>query len=354
MKTVTVRASKTYDIHIERGLLSKCGGLIAQVHPRCVAAVITDDNVDKLYGARVCASLENAGFSPKKMVVPHGEQSKNLNTLGAILNFLADNGLTKSDLVVALGGGVVGDIAGFAAAVYLREIPFVQLPTSLTAAIDSSVGGKTAVDLPAGKNLAGAFCQPILTICDTAALDTLPDQYFADGCAEGLKYGMIADPELFESFRAGVHRRDMDDIVARCVEIKADLVCQDERDQGARQLLNFGHTIGHAVERCSGYTTPHGHGVAVGMTAMCRAAYALGLSQQNCTPALLEALDACHLPSSCPYSADQLAQAALQDKKRRGDQITLIVPEKIGQCRRETVPVDQLQRLIAAGLGEEH
>ena len=354
MKTVTVQASKTYDIQIERGLLSKCGGLIAQVHPRCVAAVITDDNVDKLYGARVCASLENAGFSPKKMVIPHGEQSKTLNTLGSILNFLADNSLTKADLVVALGGGVVGDIAGFAAAVYLREIPFVQLPTTLMAAVDSSVGGKTAVDLPAGKNLAGAFCQPILTVCDTAALDTLPDQYFADGCAEGLKYGMIADPALFEAFREGIHRRDMDDIVAQCVQIKAELVRQDERDQGARQLLNFGHTVGHAVERCSGYTMPHGHGVAVGMTVMCRAAYALGFSHHNCTPALLEALDACHLPSSCSYSASQLAQAALRDKKRRGDQITLILPETIGQCRRETLPTDQLERLIAAGLGEEH
>lgn len=354
MKTVTVQASRTYEVHIERGLLSKCGGLIAQVRPRCTAAVVVDDAVDKLYGARVCASLENAGFSPKKMVVPHGEQSKTLNTLGAILNFLAENGLTKSDLVVALGGGVVGDIAGFAAAIYLREIPFVQLPTTLTAAIDSSVGGKTAVDLPAGKNLAGAFCQPSLVVCDTAALDSLPDRYFADGCAEGLKYGMIADPALFEAFRAGVRRRDMDDIVAQCVQIKADFVRQDERDQGARQLLNFGHTVGHAVERCSGYTTPHGYGVAIGMTVMCRATYALGLSCVNCTPALLEALDACHLPSSCPYSASQLAQAALQDKKRRGDEIALIVPEEIGRCRREIVPVNQLERLIAAGLGEDH
>lgn len=352
MRTVTVQASKTYDIHIERGLLSKCGRLIAQIHPRCAAAVITDDNVDKLYGARVCASLENAGFSPKKLVIPPGEQSKTMGTLTNILNFLAENNLTKGDLVVALGGGVVGDIAGFAAAVYLREIPFVQLPTTLTAAIDSSVGGKTAVDLPAGKNLAGAFCQPALVVCDTAALDTLPDQYFADGSAEGLKYGMIADPALFEAFRAGVHRRDMDEIIARCVEIKAELVQQDERDQGARQLLNFGHTVGHAIERCSGYTIPHGHGVAIGMAVMCRAAYLTGLSHHNCTPALLEALDACHLPSSCPYTAQQLAQAALQDKKRRGNQITLIIPEEIGQCRRETVPVDQLEKLIAAGLGE--
>lgn len=352
MKTITVQASKTYNIHIERGLLTRCGSLIAQAHPRCKAAVITDDNVDKLYGDRVCNSLENAGFSPVRLVIPHGERSKSLVMLGKLLNFLAENALTKADLVVALGGGVVGDVAGFAASVYLREIPLVQLPTTLLAAIDSSVGGKTAVDLPAGKNLAGTFCQPTLVVCDTAALDTLSDDCFADGAAEGVKYGVLQDPDLFDAFRAGLNRRDLDDVVARCVEIKADLVHRDEHDTGTRQLLNFGHTIGHAIERCSDYTVAHGHAVAVGMVMAARAAYALGLSRENCTPAILGALDACHLPTACDYTAEQLFQAALQDKKRRGDQITLILPDAIGCCRRHVMPVDQLQGFIAAGLGD--
>ena len=244
-------------------------------------------------------------------------------------------------------------MAGFAASVYLREIPLVQLPTTLLAAIDSSVGGKTAVDLPAGKNLAGTFCQPTLVVCDSAALDTLPDPVFADGTAEGIKYGMLVDEELFHTFRAGLNRRDLDDVIARCVQIKADLVHQDEHDTGSRQLLNLGHTVGHAIERCSGYATPHGHAVAMGMVVVARAAYALGLSHQNCTPALLEALDACHLPTACPYDGEQLAQAALQDKKRRGSQITLVVPNSIGYCYRHTIPVEELRSFIGAGLGAE-
>lgn len=352
MKTVTVNASKTYEIHIERGLLSKCGKLIGAVHPRCTAAVITDETVDPLYGPRVCASLENAGFAVRKLVLPPGERSKSLATLGKILGFLAENQLNKSDLVVALGGGVVGDVAGFAASIYLREISLVQLPTTLLAAIDSSVGGKTAIDLPQGKNLAGTFCQPKLVICDTAALDTLPDEQFAEGVAEGIKYGLLADKALFETFANGVNRRELDEIVARCVEIKADLVGQDEHDNGARQLLNLGHTVGHAIERCSNFSIAHGKAVAMGMVVISRAAYAQGLSPENCTPPLLSALDACHLPTGCPYSAQQLAQSALADKKRRGDTITLIIPETIGRCQRHPLPVAQLQGFIAAGLGE--
>ena len=295
---------------------------------------------------------ENAGFAVRKLVLAPGERSKSLATLGKILGFLAENQLNKSDLVVALGGGVVGDVAGFAASIYLREIALVQLPTTLLAAIDSSVGGKTAIDLPQGKNLAGTFCQPKLVICDTAALDTLPDEQFAEGVAEGIKYGLLADKALFETFANGVNRRELDEIVARCVEIKADLVGQDEHDNGARQLLNLGHTVGHAIERCSNFSIAHGKAVAMGMVVISRAAYAQGLSQENCTPPLLSALDACHLPTGCPYSAQQLAQSALADKKRRGDTITLIIPETIGRCQRHPLPVEQLQGFIAAGLGE--
>lgn len=352
MKTVSVDSSKQYNIHIERGLLKKAGSLISQVHPRCKVAIVTDDNVARLYLSQVSAGLENAGYSLCTLILPHGEHSKSLSVWTKVLQFLAENGLTKSDLVLALGGGVIGDVAGFAAGTYLREIPLIQLPTTLLAAIDSSVGGKTGIDLPQGKNLAGVFCQPELVICDTAALDTLTDHYFADGCAEGIKYGLLADKELFDAFARGVNRRDMDDIVARCVEIKRDFVQGDERDMGKRQMLNLGHTVGHAIEKLSGYSISHGHAVAMGMVVMCRAAYSLGYSQENCTPPLLQALDACHLPSACPYDAAALAKAALSDKKRRGDNLTLILPLRMGQCCRETIPMKDLEGFIAAGLGE--
>ena len=191
-----------------------------------------------------------------------------------------------------------------------------------------------------------------MLICDTAALDTLTDHYFADGCAEGIKYGLLADKDLFDAFARGVNRRDMDDIVCRCVEIKRDFVQGDERDMGKRQMLNLGHTVGHAIEKLSGYSISHGHAVAMGMVVMCRAAYSLGYSQENCTPPLLQALDACHLPSACPYDAASLAKAALSDKKRRGDSLTLILPQRMGECCRETIPMKDLEGFIAAGLGE--
>ena len=259
-----VHAAEAYPVYIGGGLLDHCGELTAR-HSNGRCAVICDDTVCGLYGPQVCRSLEAAGLSPVLYAFPAGEQHKTLSTYGAILGFLAENHITRSDCVIALGGGVTGDMAGFAAATYQRGIDFIQVPTTFLAASDASVGGKTAVDLPAGKNLAGAFWQPRAVICDTDTFATLPESAFQDGAAETLKHGLIADGEFFHFLMSEDMYRHMDAVVRRNVEIKAAVVAEDEREQGKRKLLNFGHTLGHAIEKCSGYRVSHGHAVATGM-----------------------------------------------------------------------------------------
>ena len=280
METVMVNASTAYPVHIGGGLLDKSGELIARATRSRRCAVVTDSNVKALYAARTCAALERAGFTPLLYAFPAGEQSKNLAAYGKILEFFAENRLTRSDLVIALGGGVPGDMAGFAAATYQRGVDYIQIPTTFLAASDSSVGGKTAVDLAEGKNLAGAFWQPRLVICDTDTFRTLPGEVFDDGAAETVKHGLIADRDFFNSLMAGRMDTDINGVVRRNVEIKAAVVGEDERERGRRKLLNFGHTLGHAIEQLSGFTITHGHAVAIGMVLACRAAERLGLRFQ--------------------------------------------------------------------------
>ena len=342
MRTVRVEASRSYDILIGRSILKSCGALIAQAVRPCTAALITDDTVDALYAGMVTSSLEAAGFRVCKFVFPHGEQSKTLYTLGDILEAMAENQLTRGDIVVALGGGVTGDMAGFAAAVYARGIRFVQIPTTLLAAVDSSVGGKTAVDLKAAKNMAGAFCQPSLVLIDCDVLEKLPAELVGDGAAEIIKYGVLADKELFEQMRRGELMTRLEQIVERCVCIKRDIVAEDEFDTGRRQILNLGHTLGHAVEKDSEFTVSHGRGVAVGMMLIAKAAWKKGYAGEDLTGALAQTLKAYGLPVQYECSAERLAQIALVDKKRRGGEITLIVPRRIGECDMVKVPVEEL------------
>lgn len=350
MKTVEVDAAVRYNIVIDKGILPKSGDMIKEVTSAEIVAVITDDTVDKLYSDVVMKSLSDAGFETFKFVFPHGEKSKNISTFSSILEFLAESGLTRTDALVALGGGVVGDVAGFAAASYLRGIDFIQIPTTLLACVDSSVGGKTAIDLKAGKNLAGAFYQPKLVIADFETLSTLTDGIFADGMAEVIKYGVIFDKAFFEFLRDNEAKDNLEYVITRCVELKRDIVNADEKEKGVRALLNFGHTVGHAIEKCSGYKIPHGSAVAVGMVIISRAAYKCSFCDENCTDIIASLNKKYSLPVSTDFSASELSSAAMADKKRAGDKIKLIIPEALGNCVIKSVPTSELEKIIGEGL----
>jgi len=349
MRTVKVKASSEYDVLIGEGLLDRAGEHIVDVAGGDMAAVVTDDIVAGLYLDRLLATLRGAGYETAVFTVKNGEASKNVYTYVRLLDFLASSGLTRSDIVVALGGGVVGDLAGFAAATYMRGVQYVQIPTTILAAVDSSVGGKTGVDLEAGKNLAGSFYQPKLVICDHSLLEMLPPRIFTDGCGEVIKYGMIADKELFYIL-GNSSRLDLGEIITRCVTIKRDIVCKDEYETGMRKLLNFGHTIGHAVERLSKYGISHGKAVAIGMAVETKTAARMGICGEECYQKLVNLLHKYGLPCSPGYSADELARAALSDKKRRGGKITLVFPQSIGKCTLRDIDIGDLKGIIELGL----
>ncbi len=350
MRTVTVSVSKTYDIKIGSGILDRVGAEAVRLGKVEKACIVSDSNVFPLYGQHVTDSLEKSGITVSSFVIPAGEESKNGHNLLALLNALAVSQLTRSDLIIALGGGVVGDLAGFAAACYLRGIRFVQIPTTLLAAVDSSVGGKTAIDLPAGKNLAGAFCQPSLVLCDTDTLQTLPEDIFRDGCAEVIKYAVLYDPALFETLRQNGLEFDRETVITRCVELKRDVVTEDEFDTGARMKLNLGHTIGHGVEAMSRFTVSHGKAVAVGMAIVARAAAKTGHCAEESSQRIQSLLQTFQLPTDTGYSAEELFAYTLFDKKRSGSTVNLIIPREIGCCEIVPTPIANLTSFIEAGL----
>ena len=349
MKTVTVKASQSYKILIEKGLLTSIGAHVEELLGKARICIVTDDTVNELYSSSVEASLSLHGISYVKFVIPHGEASKNAGNLISLLEFLASSRITRSDAIIALGGGVVGDLAGFAAGVYLRGIKFIQVPTTLLAMVDSSVGGKTAIDLEAGKNLAGVFHQPSLVLCDPDTLNTLSDEIFADGCAEVIKYGIINDKEFFELLKHGI-KNNIETVIERCVQNKAQIVELDEFDLGNRQLLNLGHTIGHAIELCSNLTISHGSAVAIGTVIATKIAIYLGLCPESDLNEIINLLKDAKLPTECAYTASELASVASADKKRAGDRINLVLPYGIGSCKLYKVSVCDLEALISKGL----
>lgn len=350
MRSVTVKTSATYEVLIGSGLLQKAGEAVKKVISPCKAAIVTDSTVVHLYEETVRKSLTEAGFSVCTFVFPAGEASKNIHTLSHLLEFLAKEEMTRTDLIVALGGGVTGDLAGFGAAVYLRGISFVQIPTTFLAAIDSSVGGKTAVDLEAGKNLAGAFYQPKLVLCDTDVLQTLPEVIFADGIAEALKYGVLGDDALFEKIAGGDFRQDLEEIIETCVSMKRDVVEEDEFDTGKRQLLNLGHTFGHAIEQKSHFQMTHGHAVAIGMHLIAKAAEAKGIAEKGTAAAIAKALEQNQLPKETEFSPAEVAEGTLRDKKRRGGTISFVFPKKIGACEIVKIPVEEVEALARTAM----
>ena len=350
IRTINVNTAPSYAVSIGGGLLRHCGEHLREIMDICHVAVIADSNVASLYLDTVCASLQDAAFKVSSYVFPAGEGHKNFETLSGILEFLAESQLTRSDCIVALGGGVTGDMAGFAAGCYLRGIRCVQMPTTLLSAVDSSVGGKTAIDLKAGKNLAGVFLQPAAVLCDTDCLTSLPPEVFADGAAEAIKTGVLSDESLFSLFEDGTLTSAPADVIARCVAYKAGVVERDEKEQNERRLLNLGHTVGHAIEKCSGYSIPHGHAVAAGLAIIARAAEKLGWTDEPVADRIAACLAKNGLPSGTDYSAEDLAAAALRDKKRSGSHITIVIPKKIGVCELKKIPVTELLPIIAAGL----
>lgn len=352
---------RPYKVHIGTFLLERVGEISREAAGGERAVIVTDTNVGPLYAQPVRESLEAAGYATFTYTYEAGEERKRLSTLEAILEFMAESELDRSDIVVALGGGVCGDIAGFAAASYMRGCRFIQVPTSLLAMVDSSVGGKTAVDLAAGKNLAGAFWQPSAVVADIGCLATLTDEQFQDGCGEVIKHGVIADADLFaelektpltpELLKQDVARVAM--LVARNIDIKRAVVVADERETNQRKLLNFGHSIGHAVEACERYRLGHGNCVAIGMIAIARAATSLGACDET-VPARIAALVERHgLHTACRFGAEELYAEALHDKKRHGNTIDLVIPHAIGACSIDRVPLEMFSRIIAEGIGQQ-
>ncbi len=345
MKTINVDVSKKYDVVIGEGILSSLGERCVSLFGRSRAVIVTDSNVAPLWLDEAKKSLNGAGIETVEFIFPAGEESKNVETLSELIEFMAENRLTRSDFAVALGGGVTGDTVGLAASLYLRGIEFVQVPTTLLAAVDSSVGGKTAVNLKAGKNLLGAFSQPSLVLCDTRTLGTLPENIFADGMAEVIKYGVIFDKDLFDKVKSGNVKSDIEEIIARCVELKRDVVAKDEFDRGDRQLLNFGHTMAHSIEKCSNFEISHGSAVAIGMVIAARASFALGWSEEDCTQAIIDANKSNSLPVECGFAPADLADVALSDKKRSGGTISFVVPKVMGECVLKKIPVEDLYKV---------
>ncbi|MDD3350728.1 MAG: 3-dehydroquinate synthase [Eubacteriales bacterium] len=348
MKTLEIASSRPYKVLIGSDLLAEVGTQIKKIGEHEKIAVICDDVTAALFGARLKESLEKSGAVACFFSFPNGETSKNITTLQQIYSFLLREEITRSDLIIALGGGVVGDITGFAAATYLRGIDYVQIPTTLISQTDSSVGGKTAVNLPEGKNLCGCFHSPRLVICDTGLLKE--SFLIREGIAEVIKCALLADPELFSMLENGEVATSLDEIVTRAIAIKGKIVAADEWDVGERQLLNLGHTLGHGVEKCSNFTVPHGIAVAIGMSMILSACVANGLLDESVLKRLHLLYKRFDLPSTYDGATlEEIIRVAFSDKKRFGGDINLIVCSDIGACSIKKMPISQLDAFVRRG-----
>ena len=347
MRTVHVETGNPYDIFIERGIIENCGEYVRKLSNAQKVTVITDTNVAPLYQWKVLNSLVKEGFQVTTHMFKAGEESKTLATIAEMYNTLADFKMTRKDLVLALGGGVTGDMAGFAAATYLRGIDFIQVPTSLLAQVDSSVGGKTGVDLPHGKNLVGAFHQPIAVLIDPDTLNTLPDAYICDGMAEVIKYGCIKDAEFFENLENENALDHIEDVIEKCVSIKRDVVSRDERESGERMLLNFGHTLGHSIEKIYNFKgISHGMAVAIGMVLIARAGEKQGVTEIGTTEKIIALCKKYGLPTSDKATFAEMAESAKGDKKTAGGSINLVMLSKIGDSFTRKIELDKLEEFI--------
>lgn len=392
MKKIEINAlSKRYNVLLESGILSKAGALICDALNRdsgqgLKICVVTDANVNALYAGEdqaLFTSLKDAGFSVFKYVFPGGEDHKNLATIEGILDYLTDNHFNRGDILLAFGGGITGDITGFAASIYMRGIKYIQIPTTLLSSVDSSVGGKTGVNLKAGKNLTGAFWQPEAVLFDPDVLKTLGYEQLLDGMGEIIKAGMITDKSLVQFILSAGSARNSEsfadymkdaapcdasaggkdkvpaifgndeallEAIARSVDIKREIVEDDERETGRRKLLNFGHTIAHAIEKCSSYGISHGNAVAIGMCIVSKAADALGWTDEPSADMMQQITDYFQYPKNIPYTAAQLTAAALNDKKAGSNSVPIIYAQRPGFCTERKVMFEDLENFISLGL----
>lgn len=345
MIDIRVDTGNGYDVTVGKGALGLLPEKLKALPGFNRICVVSDENVSALYGEKIRSMLTQTGFQTESFVFTPGESSKNSGTLFSLLEFLAEKKFSRSDVVAALGGGVTGDVAGLAAALYMRGIRYVQIPTTLLAMTDSSVGGKTAVNLSSGKNLAGAFYNPSLVICDTDFLGTLPPQVYAQGMAEVIKYSVICSKELF----GDLQKTDAvisDESIAACISFKKKLVEKDCFDFGDRKLLNLGHTAGHAIEKLSGFSVPHGFAVSMGIAMMCRISEKKGFAEENLYGPVTALLKKYNLPVDCPFGIAELFPAMLSDKKHTGEKTDIIIPVKIGKCIIKSFTETELEELL--------
>ena len=345
---LTIQTARPYSVILENGLLDRVGEMALQTRkPGSQAMLISETNVYPLYGERVKASLEKEGFAVSTFVFPAGEASKQLSTVLEMYSALARQGFTRTDFIVTLGGGVTGDMGGFAAATFLRGMPFLQVPTTLLSQVDASVGGKTGVDLPVGKNLVGAFHQPEAVLTDPETLATLPERFFRDGMGEVIKYGCIDDAPLFKALEAGTALQDLEDVLARCVRSKIRFVEEDTRDTGLRMILNFGHTFGHALEKLHNFQElSHGEAVGIGMVMACQVGEKLGVTPAGTANRVREVLKRYGLPTQDRFTWGQVVEATALDKKSDGSTLRLILLSKIGESRIHPIEREELLGLL--------
>lgn len=348
IQTVTL-PQKQYSIMIEKNLLASIGEHLQKNYTHKKIALVTDTNVDTLYGQILMESLIVHGFEVKKIVVPAGEKSKSIAMLEYLYGKFLDFKLSRSDLIIAFGGGVVGDLVGFAASTFLRGVPYIQIPTTLLAQIDSSIGGKVAVNLPTGKNLIGTFYHPEAVFIDPSLLNTLPIRVLRDGIAEVIKYSAISDTELFDNLTAYRDEQEflqhIELIIATCCKIKQQVVEEDEKDTGVRMTLNFGHTIGHAVENFFNYETyTHGEAVAIGMKHITERSEALGLTEPGTAKKLIQLIEKYGLPTTATeYNQQALLDAITLDKKNSNSGLRIILLTTIGKSFIKKIQLDEMQ-----------
>ncbi len=347
LKEINIKTNTPYKILIGENLLQYSGEYVKKLTCAKKVLIVTDDIVHNLYAHVVSKSLRDAGFKVFYFIFNHGEQSKNLKNVEKVYSSLIENEFTRQDLIIALGGGVSGDLAGFAAATYMRGIDYIQIPTTLLSQIDSSIGGKTGVNLMQGKNLVGAFFQPRLVLVDIATLNTLSDEIISDGMAEAIKYALIKSPSLFYKIKNSELKDIIFELVVECIKIKKEIIQKDEKELGKRKLLNFGHTLGHAIENFYNYSRySHGQAVAIGMASIVKSCEKLLLTKKGTYCELISVLEKYNLPYEIDCNIDDLVSISKTDKKASDQCLDIILIESIGKSYVKRIHKDDFKKYI--------